>query len=93
MIFVVLCLLLFTISCTSENSPKSELTSYCIRECVLETAASEICDTQCRYAVDKLYDEYSKVDFVNLEQGITQDDKDSLQKLKSSLELCKDVSE
>lgn len=92
MIFLVLCLLTFTISCTSENSPKSDLTSYCIRKCVLETAASEICDTQCRCAVDKLYDEYSKDDFVNLEQGITQDDRDSLQKLKSSLELCKDSS-
>lgn len=92
MLFLVLCLLSFTLSCTSENDPKSELTSYCVRECVLETAASEICDTQCKCAVDKLYQEYSD-DFAKLEQGISRDDKDSLQKLENSLESCKDVSE
>ncbi|MGB2692873.1 MAG: hypothetical protein WBB48_08585 [Thermodesulfobacteriota bacterium] len=85
----IVCLMLVVISCSSGNDPNQELTSYCIRECVIETSASEICDTECKCAAEKLSSEYSKEDFANLVQAITQDQADSIKKLKNSLESCR----
>ena len=86
-------LMLLAASCSSNNDPKQDLTSYCIRECVIETSASEICDTECKCATEKLSSEYSTADFVNLVQSITQDNADSIEKLKNSLKTCKESGE
>jgi hypothetical protein len=93
-----LMLLVFSFSCSPQgdsNDPFEKLTAYCIRECVIETSDSEICDTQCKCASEKLSNEYSKEEFVNLVQAITQNNTanlDSVQKLRNALDLCKDRS-
>ncbi len=97
--FLGLVLLVFVFSCSSQGDSEStieKLAAYCIRECVIETADSEICDTECKCATHNLSSEYSKEDFANLVQAITQgksEDLESLKKLKNSLISCKDNSE
>lgn len=92
-IVLIVCLLLVTVSCSSSNDPKQELASHCIRECVMETSASEICDTECKCAAEKLSSEYSKEEFVNLVQAINENNAVSTEKLKNSLQSCRDLSE
>ena len=97
MLGLVLCVFAFSCGQQGDSSdPKEKLTAYCIRECVLETADSEICDTKCKCAAQNLSEEYSKEDFMNLVQDITQDktdNVDSIDKLKHSLKSCKDTGE
>lgn len=81
------------LSCSSDYDPKQSLVSYCIRECVIETSASEICDTECKCAAEKLSSEYSEEDFINLVQAIKQEKADSIAKLTNSLQSCKELSE
>ncbi len=90
---LLITLMLLAASCSSNNDPKQDLASYCIRECVIETSASEICDTECKCATEKLSSKYSTADFVNLVQSITQDNADSIEKLKNSLKTCKETGE
>lgn len=59
----------------------------------METSASEICDTQCKCAAEKLSSEYSKEDFATLVQAINENNTVSIEKLKSSLESCRSSSE
>jgi len=56
------------------------------------TSASEICDTQCKCVSEKLSSEYSNEDIGNLVQALTQDNADSIEKLKNSLASCRDES-
>jgi len=94
-----LMLLVFSFSCSPQgdtNDPIEKLTAYCIRECVLETSDSEICDTECKCAAKKLTEEFSKEEFINILQNITEtktDNADAVQKLSNALEICKDRSE
>ncbi|MEX1000332.1 MAG: hypothetical protein WD000_10325 [Thermodesulfobacteriota bacterium] len=44
-------------------------------------------------ATEKLSSEYSTADFANLVQAITQDNADSIEKLKNSLKTCKESGE
>ena len=96
---IVLVLFVFAFSCgqqSDSNGPKEKLTAYCIRECVLETADSELCDTECKCAASSLSDEFSKEEFLNLVQNITEtntdntDNADAIEKLSNTLEICKD---
>jgi len=95
---MILVLFVFVFSCSQEggsNDSKEKLTAHCIRECVLETGASEICDTECRCSVQKLLGENSEADFKDLVQNITQDKTDndsSVNKFKNALNSCKDLS-
>lgn len=59
----------------------------------METSASEICDTECKCAAEKLSSEYSKEEFVNLVQAINENNAVSTEKLKNSLQSCRDLSE
>jgi len=97
MISLVLCVFAFSCGQGGDSSdPKERLTAYCIRECVLETADSELCDTKCKCAAINLSEEYSKEDFMNLVRDITQDktdNVDSVDKLTNSLKSCKDKGE
>ena len=84
------------ISCSTEKNPNVDLVEYCIRQCVIETSDAEICDDQCKCAADKLSSQYSEQDFSALVQNLTQNeagDSDSMEKLKNSLEHCKNKSE
>ncbi|MCK5392492.1 MAG: hypothetical protein KAJ31_08690 [Deltaproteobacteria bacterium] len=90
-----LVVLVFVFSCSSQGDSKSsieKLAAYCIRECVLETSDSQICDTECKCAAKKLSGEFSKEKFINLVQNITEtngDDSDAILKLSKALEICK----
>ncbi len=94
-----LVLFVFAFSCGQQgdsNDPKEKLTAYCIRECVLETADSELCDTECKCATQNLSGEYSKENFISLVQNITETNTDNavaVEKLSNTLEICKDRSE
>jgi len=85
--------MLIVLSCSSNNDPKQSLASHCIRECVIETSASEICDTVCKCATEKLSSEYSEEDFINLVQAIKEEKADSIAKLTNSLQSCRELSE
>ena len=84
------------ISCSTEKNPNVDLVDYCIRQCVIDTSDAEICDDQCKCAADKLSSQYSEQDFSALVQNLTQNeagDSGSMEKLKNSLEYCKNKSE
>ncbi len=93
---IALVLFVFAFSCGQQgdsSDPKEKLTAYCIRECVLETADSQLCDTECKCAASSLSDEFSKEEFLNLVQNITEtntDNADAVEKLSNTLEICKD---
>lgn len=90
--------LVFIFSCSSQGDSESsigKLAAYCIRECVIETSDSQICDTQCKCAASSLSDELSKQEFISLVQNITEtntNNLDAVQKLRNALDLCKDRS-
>ena len=94
-----LMVLVLSFSCSPQgdsNDPIEKLTGYCIRECVLETPDSQICDTECKCAAKKLSEEFSKEEFINLMQNITEtktDDAYAIGKLSTTLEICKTESE
>ena len=79
--------LILVSSCGKDNSENSieELAAYCIRECVLETSDSEICDEKCKCAANKLSGELSK--YKNSVENISQD-ADLLQKLQRAVDEC-----
>lgn len=93
---MVLVLMFLAGACGQDGDLKNDeykLTTYCIRQCVLDTSASEICDTKCRCATQKLSSGYSNEEFSNLVQIITQAqaDVDGIEKFKDALDSCKDL--
>jgi len=90
-----LVVLVFVFSCSSKGDSESsteKLAAYCIRECVLETSDSQICDTECKCAASKLSGEFSKEKFISIVQNITEtngDNSDAVLKLSKALEICK----
>lgn len=92
---MVLVMFVLALSCGQDggsNDATEKLTDYCIRECVLETAASEICDNRCKCAAEKLSSEYSKADFSTLAHNITHEveDTESDIRFKRALSSCFD---
>ena len=64
---------LILVSCGGDSdSPGEALKAYCIRDCVLETADAEICDTRCGCAVDKLAASTSAEGLREIERAVTQ---------------------
>jgi hypothetical protein len=65
---------LIVVSCSGGNSesPGEALKAYCIRECVLETAAAEICDARCVCAVDRVEASTSAEGLRELQRIVTQ---------------------
>jgi len=98
LILLVLGGLLIYTSCsstdTNENSAE-KLSAYCIRECVLETGDSEICDTRCGCASKYLSEKLSKGEFSKLVIDITKGDSqdleetDSEKQFKNAIKHCK----
>ena len=88
-------LLVFSFSCSSQgdsNDPIEKLTAYCIRQCVLSTAASELCDTKCKCAAKNLSDELSKEEFNNLVLDLSNANNpnpENVEKLSKALDSCK----
>ena len=96
MILSILFLMLIVVSCSSNKDPMQELTTSCIRDCVMETSDSELCDTACKCAALSLSDNLSKEEFLNLVQSINEtngDNQDSLSKLSNALKICMDTGE
>jgi len=89
----MLLLPIFSCSPQSESTDLNEkLKAHCIRECVLETSDSEICDTECKCASNKLSREFSKEEFTNLVQNIAEtkvNNTDSVEKLQNAVDSCK----
>jgi hypothetical protein len=56
------------------DDPREDLTAYCVRECVIETSDSEICDTRCKCAVKYLEEGTSTQELRKIADGITKDD-------------------
>lgn len=89
-----LILLLLMVSCNSSGQSggsAERLNAYCIRECVIETGDSEICDTRCKCAVEKLVSAMSVKEFSELTDGITLERESSnndVSKLGNALETC-----
>ena len=82
---------LIFVSCSSNQDPEQELTTYCIRECVVETSDSEICDTNCKCAASSLSGDLSKQEFMNLVENLNdtdRNDQDSSSKLKKAFKIC-----
>lgn len=90
-LFIIFSLLLYG-SCSGDSGgPAGDLVAYCVRECVIETSAAEICGTRCSCAVSKLADRMSEQDLGKLSEAITKngatDSRDSAE-LKDALENC-----
>ncbi len=61
-------------SCSGDDSnqiPTEKLSAYCIRECVLETGDSSLCDTRCDCASKVLSEKLSKDEFSQLVSTVT----------------------
>ncbi len=71
--FVLLILLSFGYSKSSDD-PKEHLNAYCVRECVIEAADSEICDTRCKCAVDKISSQLTSRKLSDFADRITSND-------------------
>ena len=85
-------------SCSGSNNsetPEARLNAHCIRECVLKTGASEICDTKCKCVSEILSEELSKDRFLNLVSSLTErdsqdsEDAESVKEFKGALKRCK----
>lgn len=89
----LICLLLI-VACNSpgdSGGPAEHLNAFCIRECVVETGDSEICDTRCKCAVEKLASALSVKELSELADGITRDREsgnEDIDKLRSAMESC-----
>ena len=89
---------LILVSCGGDSdSPGEALKAYCIRECVLETADAEMCDTRCGCAVDKLATQTSADGLREIEKAVTQsnnaDPGDGGKLFKEAFESCGNVIE
>ena len=71
-IFLISVLILVSCSGGNSDSPGEALKAYCIRECVLETADAEICDTRCACAVDRLEASTSAEGLREIQSVVTQ---------------------
>jgi hypothetical protein len=81
-------LLLISCGSTSSNETSSEkLSAYCIRECVLETGDSEICDARCDCTSKTLSEKLSKDEFSKLVIDITGGGSQDLEDTKSIKEF------
>ncbi|MEW6143617.1 MAG: hypothetical protein AB1598_01220 [Thermodesulfobacteriota bacterium] len=56
------------------DDPREDLIAYCVRECVIETSDSEICDTRCKCAVKNLEEETTAQELRKIASGITKND-------------------
>ena len=89
---------LILVSCGGDSdSPGEALKAYCIRDCVLETADAEICDTRCGCAVDKLAASTSAEGLREIERAVTQsndpDPRGEAKLFKEAFESCAQVIE
>lgn len=84
--------ILIICGCSRDSKgPAERLTAYCIRECVIETAAAEICDTKCRCAVKKLAGDVSAKELAVLVKEITENGSREnvyMQRFKTEFEDC-----
>lgn len=96
-IFLISVLILVSCSGGNSDSPGEALKAYCIRECVLETADAEICDTRCGCAVDKLAASTSAEGLHEIQRAVTQsndpDPGDGGKLFKEAFESCAQVIE
>ena len=96
-IFLISALILVSCSGGNSDSPGEALKAYCIRECVLETADAEICDTRCGCAVDKLEASTSAEGLREIERAVTQsndpDPGGEAKLFKEAFESCAQVIE
>lgn len=78
----------------SSQPPGEKLDTHCVRECVLETGAAEICDTVCKCASTKLSDKLSSDEFQKLVSSVTgsgSEDSEAdeyLKEYKNAFSLC-----
>lgn len=77
------------------EGPEEKLSAYCVRQCVLETGDSSICDTRCECASKALSDQLSAEDFESLVTSITGQDQevfpDALKEFGKAFSHCKSV--
>lgn len=78
----------------SEN-PEEKLKSYCVRQCVLETGDSSICDTRCKCAAVTLSDKLSAEELNSLLSSITGKDTqasdNAMKEFEKAFSHCKSV--
>lgn len=78
-------------SAVTGDDSEERLNGYCVRECVMETSDSEICDTRCKCAVEKLSSGVSEKELKEIvnEIRIKNDaGKKDLAKLREAFQLC-----
>ena len=79
----------------NSQTPGEKLDAYCVRECVLETGGSEVCDTICKCASNKLSAKLSRKEFAKLVSSITESgsgyegESEYLHEFKNAFGLCK----
>ena len=87
--------LLISFGCSSaSDKPEDHLNAYCVRECVIETADSEICDTRCNCTVEKLSSGLTNQEFSDLAARITSNDAadaEDLSRFKDAFLSCKPI--
>lgn len=86
-------LLLPFVSCGKDN-PEERLSAYCVRECVIETADPEICDTRCKCAVEKLSSGLTSQEFSHLAARIASKDgadAEDLSRFNDAYQSCKPI--
>jgi|GEM_PF-1272156 len=85
-------------SCSGSNNnetPKARLNAYCVRECVLETGDSEVCDTRCKCASKSLSEKLSADEISKLVSSLpdrkaqASSDSESKKEFKDALKRCK----
>ena len=77
------------------ETPQAKLDAYCVRECVLETGDSSLCDTRCNCASKLLSEKLSNDKFSKLVIDITEGDSkgpeetESIKEFKNAIKHCK----
>jgi len=84
--------IIFLCGCSrGSQDPAERLTAYCIRQCVLETSDSEVCDTKCKCAVETLAGDVPGREFAELVNEIIKNGphaEDYIHKFKIAFVSC-----
>lgn len=95
-ILIVLAGLFIYTSCgiNNQETPEEKLDAYCVRECVLESGDSSLCDTRCVCASKLLSEKLSNDEFSKLVIDITEGDSkgpegtESIKEFKDAIKHC-----
>jgi len=92
LVFLLSCIFLTVCKTPSNNGDELlKLTQFCIRSCVLETSAPEICDTRCMCAAKKIQQDMGEIQLKKFISDITSEksnSKNAQRELAKAIQIC-----